>query len=219
MRRSTPFQPSPLPSRPSPLCTACGPPGCHVERRDSTSFARFCPIPVGAEQVVPRAWTLLEDPAADLPIPLRQPLADACLEIRDCETRIGAVNKQLKALAAEIPIAQRLQSIPCVGLITATALVGFVVERPKLGPSAARVRAVSDMPPTEGVKAPPPRGVLASTPPWSALHGSASPPGLRQTGPRSPRQRRMKTADSGQDPSLHELHAPTRSRLGTSPWG
>ncbi|HEV3073942.1 MAG TPA: IS110 family transposase [Thermoanaerobaculia bacterium] len=84
------------------------------------------PIPVGAEQVVPRAWSLLEDPAADLPMPLRQPLANACLEIRDCEARIGAVDKQLKALAAELPIAKRLVSIPGAGLITATALVGFV---------------------------------------------------------------------------------------------
>jgi transposase len=45
-------------------------------------------IPVGAEQVVPAVWALIEDANADLPDALRPLFADACLEIRDIEARI-----------------------------------------------------------------------------------------------------------------------------------
>jgi transposase len=84
------------------------------------------PIPVGTRQVVPQTWALLDDQAGGVPEVLRLALADACLEIREFEQGIEAVEKQLRALAAQIPIAQRLQSIPGVGLLTATALVALV---------------------------------------------------------------------------------------------
>jgi transposase len=84
------------------------------------------PIPVGTRQVVPQTWALLDDQSGGVPESLRLALADACLEIREFEQRIEAVEKQLRALAAQIPIAQRLQSIPGVGLLTATALVALV---------------------------------------------------------------------------------------------
>jgi transposase len=80
------------------------------------------PIPVGANHVVVQALALLEQ----LPEPLRPPLTEACHEIRDFESRIAGVEQQLRALAAQLPVAVRLQSIPGVGLLTATALVGLV---------------------------------------------------------------------------------------------
>ena len=83
-------------------------------------------IPVGARHVIPRAWALLEDANQGIPDPLRLALAEACLEIRDLETRCKTVEKQLRLLAAEIPVVERLRSIPGVGLLTATALVAFV---------------------------------------------------------------------------------------------
>jgi transposase len=83
-------------------------------------------IPVGARQVVPRAWAVLEAPDSELPAPLRLTLGAALREIRDLETRVADVEKQLRALAAEIPVVQRLLSIPGIGLLTATALFAFV---------------------------------------------------------------------------------------------
>ncbi len=83
-------------------------------------------IPVGAKNVVPAVWELVEDAESCIPEALRPPLAEACLEIRDLEARVKACEKQLKALAAQMPDVQRLESIPGIGLLTATALVAFV---------------------------------------------------------------------------------------------
>jgi len=79
-------------------------------------------IPVGARHVVVQTLGLLEK----LPEPLRPMLAEACQEIRDFEARIAAVEKQLRALAKQTPVVKRLESIPGVGLLTATALVALV---------------------------------------------------------------------------------------------
>jgi transposase len=85
-----------------------------------------CTIPVGANQVFPRASALLADPDSGLPDALRPALAAASIEIRDIEDRIRVVEDQLQALADQTPAVTRLRSIPGVGLITATALVAFV---------------------------------------------------------------------------------------------
>jgi transposase len=84
------------------------------------------PIAVGARHVIPRVLALVTEPAGELPEPLRLVLAEACQEIRDLETRVKTVEKQLRVLAAQMPVVERLQSIPGVGLLTATALVAFV---------------------------------------------------------------------------------------------
>jgi transposase len=47
-------------------------------------------------------------------------------EIGELESRIELVEKQLQALAKQTPMVERLRTIPGVGLLTATALVGFV---------------------------------------------------------------------------------------------
>ena len=84
-------------------------------------------IPVGARHVVVQALAQLER----LPEPLRPALRAACEEIGEFEARIAAVEKQLRALARQTPVVERLQTIPGVGLLTATALVALVgdVER------------------------------------------------------------------------------------------
>ncbi len=84
------------------------------------------PIPVGAGQVVPRVWALIEDAEAEIPDPLRCPLAEACLEIRELEERIATAEKQMRQLAADIPTVKHLQTIPGIGLLTATAMVAAV---------------------------------------------------------------------------------------------
>lgn len=82
------------------------------------------PIPVGARHVVVRAEELVQD--GSLPEPLRPALREVCQEVRDYERRVHEVEQQLRVLAAQTPVVERLQSIPGVGLLTATALVALV---------------------------------------------------------------------------------------------
>ena len=64
--------------------------------------------------------------AAPLPAHLRHVLTLLHEEIRAIEGHIAAVTHQLRALASTDPVVQRLRTIPGVGLLTATALVGSV---------------------------------------------------------------------------------------------
>lgn len=83
-------------------------------------------IPVGARQVVPFVCAVSSDVDSGLADALRPVFADAAREIRELEARIRAVEGQLRKLARESALIQRLQTIPGVGLLTATALAGFV---------------------------------------------------------------------------------------------
>ena len=83
-------------------------------------------IPVGARHAVERVRLCVEDGEVEIPSGIREMLNEICTEVRQLETRIHSVEAQLKALSRQTaPIAQ-LRSIPGVGLLTATALVGFV---------------------------------------------------------------------------------------------
>lgn len=83
-------------------------------------------IPAGARHVVPRLRTLLEDINSPLPEALRPALAEAGNDIRELEVRIHDLERQLQALARQIPAVAYLRTIPGIGLLTATALVAFV---------------------------------------------------------------------------------------------
>ena len=83
-------------------------------------------IPVGARCVVPAVWAAIEDAEVDLARPLRALFAEACLEICDIERRIKMVERELEALAKQTPAVDRLMKVPGIGLLTATALAGFV---------------------------------------------------------------------------------------------
>ena len=83
-------------------------------------------LPAGAVAAVRRVPALLEDAEVALPAPLRQTLASVHAEIRDLEDRVADVEHQLRTLAAADPVIVQLQTIPGVGLLTATALVGSV---------------------------------------------------------------------------------------------
>jgi transposase len=82
-------------------------------------------IPVGARSVLPRVTALLAADGA-LPPALRPALTAVVAEIRDLAHRIHTVEQQLAALAATTPGVAPLQTIPGIGLLTATALVAFV---------------------------------------------------------------------------------------------
>jgi transposase len=83
-------------------------------------------IPMGSREVVPMVWSFIEDADSDLPEALRPIFAEACREIRDIEARIKQVDRQLEATADQLPAVGFLMSIPGVGPLTATALVGFI---------------------------------------------------------------------------------------------
>ncbi len=83
-------------------------------------------IPVGARQVVPAVWALVEDADSELPDALRSSFAEVCREIREIEARIKQVEHQLEAMAEQLPVVAHLLTIPGIGLLTATALFAFV---------------------------------------------------------------------------------------------
>jgi len=60
-------------------------------------------IPVGAEQVVPMVWGLVEDADSELPDTLRSLFAEACHEIRQIEARIKQTERQLESMAEQLP--------------------------------------------------------------------------------------------------------------------
>jgi transposase len=51
-----------------------------------------------------------------------------CNESRTLEERMKGIERQLEALASQLPVVDRLRSIPGVGLLTATALVALTVD-------------------------------------------------------------------------------------------
>lgn len=83
-------------------------------------------IPVGARKVLPAISDMLADADNELPDALRPFLHEACNEIRQLELRVKDVERQFDSLAKQLPAVQRLLTIPGVGLLTATALVGFI---------------------------------------------------------------------------------------------
>lgn len=83
-------------------------------------------FPLGAASITGRIRELIEDADTPVLMPLRELFHQMVLEIDELETRIKAVEKQLEALAAQTPVVGLLRTIPGIGLLTSTALVGFV---------------------------------------------------------------------------------------------
>jgi transposase len=84
------------------------------------------PIPLGARKVVACVARILEDAEIELPGLFRSTVALVVDEIRDLEARLATIDEQLAHVARTHPIAVRLQQIPGVGVLTATALVAAV---------------------------------------------------------------------------------------------
>jgi transposase len=83
-------------------------------------------IPTGARSVVPTVMNLVRDTDSNIPPALRKVFADSSAEITHLETRIKTIEQQLDILAKGNDIVARLQTIPGIGLLSATALVAFV---------------------------------------------------------------------------------------------
>jgi transposase len=84
------------------------------------------PLPVGARTALKRIPSVLTDPTLGLPDVGCATVAMVLEEVRSLEARVAAIDQQLTRIAREHPIARRLQQVPGVGVITATALVGSV---------------------------------------------------------------------------------------------
>ena len=82
-------------------------------------------IPVGAQHVVPQVRELLAS-SPYVPDLMRTSLSQACDEIRTLETQMRAVERQLIGLARDRDDLKLLQTIPGIGVLTATALVALV---------------------------------------------------------------------------------------------
>jgi len=83
-------------------------------------------LPLGARTVARQVPALLDDPATPVPGLLQETVRGLLAEIRDLETRIKALDQRLACVAAADPVAQRLQTIPGVGVIIATSLISNV---------------------------------------------------------------------------------------------
>jgi len=83
-------------------------------------------VPSGAHHLVPHLTAILEDADCGIPGLLRFALAEAAREIREIEQRLRAIERQLETVAAEMLPVRQLQSIPGIGLLTATALIASV---------------------------------------------------------------------------------------------
>ena len=83
-------------------------------------------LPAGARAAVKSLVAVLEDAATVLPSHLRQVLTSVHEEVRAIEGRITALERELETLAEQDPVVTRLRTVPGIGLLTATALVGTV---------------------------------------------------------------------------------------------
>jgi transposase len=84
------------------------------------------PIPVGARMVLRRVTAIINDCDAAVPEVLRHTIALVVEEVHGLEEKLAGLDRQLAHIAGADPVATRLQTIPGVGVITATALVGSV---------------------------------------------------------------------------------------------
>ncbi len=82
-------------------------------------------IPVGAKHVLPAVRAQLA-PDGALPVMLVPALEALCAEIASLEVGMAAIKQQLASLAAQLPDVIRLQTIPGIGLLTASALVARI---------------------------------------------------------------------------------------------
>jgi len=88
-------------------------------------------IAEGAERVQPALVEALSKAPSPVPEPLHAALVSMMAEARELDERSGQVEKQLKALARTVPLVERLETIPGVGVLNATALSAMVGNFPR----------------------------------------------------------------------------------------
>ena len=83
-------------------------------------------LAVGAKTIEARITAVVREPDSPLPVLLRRVLEPLLLELRTVTANVRALDRELSWLARTHPVAARLQQIPGIGVITATALIGAV---------------------------------------------------------------------------------------------
>jgi transposase len=83
-------------------------------------------LPAGARAALQAVPRMLEEAETRLPRHLRLMLTSVHEEVRAIETRIADLERELRVLADADPVVMRLRTVPGIGLLTATALVGTV---------------------------------------------------------------------------------------------
>ena len=99
-------------------------------------------LPPGAQTAGQAVPALLES-ATELPAAWRRVLASVQGEIRALEDRIAELDRELRELAAADPVCALLQTVPRIGLLTATTLVGTVGHIHAFGRGRASLRSGS----------------------------------------------------------------------------
>jgi transposase len=83
-------------------------------------------VPAGARTVLTRVVALLDVAAGGLPAILCETVRALVEEVRQLETRVAAIDRELTRVVCDDRAAARLYQVPGVGVVTATALVGAV---------------------------------------------------------------------------------------------
>ena len=83
-------------------------------------------LPLGAQRIKGRVAAALEDAGPDIPPLLCAMIHWLLADLRFVEEQLSQIHHQLADLAQAHPVAVRLQQVPGVGPLTATALVGAV---------------------------------------------------------------------------------------------
>lgn len=81
-------------------------------------------FPVGLAQLK-RVKLLVDAPDCDLPTLIIEECRDLLMQISEKTNRIDKKTRQMKALAAEVDTARRLQTMPGIGPVTAFAVAAF----------------------------------------------------------------------------------------------
>lgn len=103
-------------------------------------------LPKGAKTVVEKARVALDDER--LPIDLREELGLALDEIDGFRQKARAITARIERLGDDLPAVAVLRTVPGIGVLTATALAGFVGE-PTRFPSARHFASYLGLTPRE----------------------------------------------------------------------
>jgi transposase len=85
-------------------------------------------IPLGPEMAKSRSAAAIADQDNEIPAALRIPLTEMITEVRELETRIAQVERDLRQIANADDVIGQLQTVPGIGLLSATALRAAVVD-------------------------------------------------------------------------------------------
>jgi transposase len=83
-------------------------------------------IPQGPRHVLPALASFLSHPEQPIPVELHPPLLAITSEVRTLEHSLRQIDRQLTAVARCSPQAVRFLTIPGIGVLGATALMGFL---------------------------------------------------------------------------------------------